>query len=242
MKKTSMPMFLGGFLDELVKVADVVQIIKQADPQQPAKKKTIIPYSPGISERQARDQPQASPPKTKKTIIPQSAFKAPPGPTKGIEGVDPQKVDPKIHLPEPPSPKGGQQNRFYGGGQYQIPPDYEDHPEGTVDPEDEPRVHKRPTTPAKGPSKGTVIPWKAFPPQWTAKSAGIRDFVARFVRNRPAPRLGFFQRRALAKAWGIKPSEVEQRILENQRRARRLGAGTALGGLALGTMAGSELS
>lgn len=169
-----------SFVDELTKIAE-------------DKKRTVIPNSafkaPGanLSESQARAQ-QHEPVKSKKTIIPHSAFKQPTGPRRSTEGVDAEKHDSKIHLPEAPRPKRGAENRYYGGGQYQVPPDFDDKPGGAVHPEDEPKAYKPSKGPVPaGPKGKTVIPWKSFPAEpWTAKSASptmLVGFVDELEKN-----------------------------------------------------------
>jgi hypothetical protein len=108
----------------------------------------------------------------KKSFIPNSALKVPGGhltedeaskqepppqlePTKGINVPDrPGTISPNVRV------RPGRDIEFHGGSQYQVPPGFK----GEAHPDDQPQVNKPTPGPAKGPPKGTVIPYKAFPP------------------------------------------------------------------------------
>lgn len=73
------------------------------------------------------------------------------------------------------------------------------------------------------------------------KAAGIRDVVKRIVHGKPVPKMGFFEKRRLAKALGVKRGDVEQTLMERQRKDRLTKALVAGGGLGVGTVMGGAL-
>lgn len=74
------------------------------------------------------------------------------------------------------------------------------------------------------------------------KTAGIRDVVTRLVHGKPIPKMGFFEKRRLAKVLGVKSQDVARTLLERQKKDRLTKGLVAGGGLTLGTVAGGSLS
>jgi len=73
------------------------------------------------------------------------------------------------------------------------------------------------------------------------KTAGIRDIVKRIVQGKPIPKMGFFEKRRVAKALGVKPSAVAATLAERQGKDRLTKALIAGGGLTAGSIAGGAL-
>lgn len=73
------------------------------------------------------------------------------------------------------------------------------------------------------------------------KTGGVRDIVKRIVQGKPLPKMGFFEKRRMAKALGVKPSAVTATLMERQQKDRLTKAMIAGGGLSLGTVAGGAL-
>lgn len=75
------------------------------------------------------------------------------------------------------------------------------------------------------------------------KEAGLLDVIKNIARGRAAPKkLGFFERRRVAKALGVKPRDVESTISHRQRvRGLKRGA-SVLGAAGIGALAGNAIS
>ena len=52
------------------------------------------------------------------------------------------------------------------------------------------------------------------------KQAGVRSLVKRIVQGKPLPALGFFEKRQLAKALGVKSKDVVGLLQKRQQNAR----------------------
>lgn len=74
------------------------------------------------------------------------------------------------------------------------------------------------------------------------KGAGIRDIVKRIVHGKPVPKMGFFEKRRLAKVLGVKSDDVARTLLERQKKDRLAKGVVAGGGLTLGALGGSALN
>jgi len=73
------------------------------------------------------------------------------------------------------------------------------------------------------------------------KTAGIRDIVKRLVHGKPIPKMGFFEKRRIAKALGVKIRDVERTLMERQGKDRLTKAMVAGGGLGAGTVLGGAM-
>jgi hypothetical protein len=73
------------------------------------------------------------------------------------------------------------------------------------------------------------------------KTAGIRDIVKRLVHGKPLPKMGFFEKRRIAKALGVKSRDVERTLMERQGKDRLTKALVAGGGLGAGTVLGGAM-
>lgn len=73
------------------------------------------------------------------------------------------------------------------------------------------------------------------------KTAGIRDIVKRIVHGKPIPKMGFFEKRRIAKALGVKSRDVERTLQERQGKDRLTKALVAGGGLGAGTVLGGAM-
>lgn len=76
------------------------------------------------------------------------------------------------------------------------------------------------------------------------KGAGLRDMIRRIVDGKPPHigKLGFFERRRLAKTLGVRAADVERTMMQRQRTARLSRGTQMLGAGAIGALAGSKLS
>lgn len=77
------------------------------------------------------------------------------------------------------------------------------------------------------------------------KEAGLRDVLQRIFHGKgggAAKKLGFFERRRIAKGLGVRPHQVEKTLEHRQRVGRAARGASILGAAAVGGMAGAHLS